>query len=72
MWNGPGGWPSLAGVNVKPFLEQVAIGKHVFLRVRDWWRREIHFLVDNRVFVDVPQVLLGLGSDAFAKGKRRA
>ena len=34
------GWPSLTGVQVKPFLDQPATGKRVFMRVCDWWRRE--------------------------------
>jgi len=61
-----GGWPSLTGVNVKPFLEQPASNERVFFRVCDWWRREGDLLVENWVFVDVPHVLLQLGVDIFA------
>jgi len=62
-----GGWPSLTGVNTKPFLEQPASGERVFMRVCDWWRREGDLLVENWVFVDVPHVLLQLGHDVFAE-----
>ena len=62
-----GGWPSLTGVNVKPFLEQGPTGERVFMRVCDWWRREGDLLVENWVFVDVPHVLLQMGFDVFAE-----
>ena len=58
-----GGWPSLTGVNVKPFLGQPPTHERVFMRVCDWWRRENKLLVENWVFVDVPHVLLQLGYD---------
>lgn len=58
-----GGWPSLTGISVKPFLGQDPTGKRVFMRVCDWWRREGDLLVENWVFVDVPHVLLQLGYD---------
>lgn len=58
-----GGWPSLTGVNVKPFLGKGPTNERVFMRVCDWWRREGDLLVENWVFVDVPHVLLGLGYD---------
>ncbi|MEO0487777.1 MAG: hypothetical protein AAF092_17905 [Pseudomonadota bacterium] len=62
-----GGWPSLTGVNVKPFLGQPATGERVFMRVCDWWRREGDLLVENWVFVDVPHVLLQLGRDVLGE-----
>jgi hypothetical protein len=49
-----GGWPSLTGVNVKPFLGQGHTQERVFMRVCDWWRRENDLLVENWVFVDIP------------------
>lgn len=58
-----GGWPSLTSVKVKPFLGQGPTNKRVFVRVRDWWRREDSLLVENWVFVDVPHGLLQLGFD---------
>ena len=56
-----GGWPSLTGIHVKPFLGQSPTNERVFMRVCDWWRRENELLVENWVFVDVPHVLLQLG-----------
>jgi len=58
-----GGWPSLTGINAKPFLGQGPSHERVFMRVCDWWRRESELLVENWVFVDVPHVLLQLGYD---------
>lgn len=58
-----GGWPSLTGVNVKPFLGQGPTNERVFFRVCDWWRREGDLLVENWIFVDVPHALLQMGYD---------
>lgn len=62
-----GGWPSLTGVNVKPFLGEGPTGERVFMRVCDWWRREGDLLVENWVFVDVPHVLLQMGREIFGE-----
>ncbi len=62
-----GGWPSLTGINVKPFLGQGPSHERVFMRVCDWWRREGDLLIENWVFVDVPHVLLQLGYDPLPK-----
>ena len=62
-----GGWPSLTGINVKPFLGQRPTNERVFMRVCDWWRRENASLVENWVFVDVPHALLQLGYDPLPK-----
>ena len=67
-----GGWPSVTGINVKPFLGQPASNERVFMRVCDWWRREGDLLVENWVFVDVPHLLLQLGFDVFAKNSELA
>ncbi len=61
-----GGWPSLTGVQIRPFLDQPATGKRLFMRVCDWWRRAGDRLVENWVFVDIPHVLLQLEVDVFA------
>ena len=60
-----GGWPSLNAVQIKPFLDQPAEGKRLFMRVCDWWRREDDLLLENWVFVDIPHVLLQMGYDVF-------
>ena len=67
-----GGWPSLTGVNVKPFLEQGPTNERVFFRVCDWWRREGDLLVENWIFVDVPHALLQMGYDVFGDTERKA
>ncbi len=67
-----GGWPSLNGVQVKPFLGQPAMGKQLFMRVCDWWRRDGDKLMENWVFVDIPHVLLQMGFDLFAQLARKA
>jgi len=63
-----GGWPSLNAVQAKPFLGQPNTGKRLFMRVCDWWRREVDLLIENWVFVDIPHVLLQLGVDLFDTG----
>lgn len=60
-----GGWPSLSGTSVKPFLGQPATGKMTFFRVCDWWRREGDLLMENWVFVDIPYAMLQFGVDVF-------
>ena len=62
-----GGWPSLTGIQVRPFLGQPAEGKRLFMRVCDWWRREGGLLTENWVFVDIPHVLLQMGRDLFGE-----
>ena len=40
------------------------------MRVCDWWRREGNVLVENWVFVDVPDLLLQIDYDLFSKIKK--
>ena len=60
-----GGWPSLSGTQIKPYLGQGATNEMLYMRVCDWWRREGDLLVENWVFVDIPHVLLQMGYDLF-------
>lgn len=60
------GWPSLLAVQAKPFLGQPSSGDALLMRVSDWWRRDGDLLVENWVFVDIPDVLLQMGVDLFA------
>lgn len=62
-----GGWPSLNCLQVKPFLDQQPTGERIYMRVCDWWRREGDLLVENWVFVDIPNVLLQLEYDVFSE-----
>lgn len=64
-----GGWPSLSGTSVKPFLGQPPTGKMTYFRVCDWWRREGDILMENWVFVDIPYAMLQFGVDVFAQGQ---
>ncbi len=59
------GWPSLMCVRKGPFLDQPATTDTLLMRVCDWWRREGDLLVENWVFVDIPDVLLQMGVDLF-------
>lgn len=59
------GWPSLMCVRKGPFLDQPATTDTLLMRVCDWWRREDDLLVENWVFVDIPDVLLQMGVDLF-------
>lgn len=60
-----GGWPSLTGIQRRPFLGQFAEGRRIFMRVCDWWRRKDELLVENWVFVDIPHALLQFKVDLF-------
>ena len=60
------GWPSLMCVQAAPFLGQPSKGDTLLMRVCDWWRRQGDLLVENWVFVDIPDVLLQMGVDLFA------
>jgi hypothetical protein len=60
-----GGWPSLMCVRRDTFLGQPSQGETLLMRVCDWWRREGDLLVENWVFVDIPDALLQMGVDLF-------
>lgn len=62
-----GGWPSLQGTHVKPYLGFEPTGVTTQFRVCDWWRRESDLLVENWVFVDIPHALLQWDYDLFAQ-----
>lgn len=64
-----GGWPSLSGTHVKPYLGQEPTNQMVMMRVCDWWCREGDLLVENWVFVNIPDLLQQLGYDLFAELK---
>jgi len=59
------GWPSLLCVRKDAFLDQPPSTDTLLMRVCDWWRREGDLLVENWVFVDIPDVLLQMGVDLF-------
>jgi hypothetical protein len=37
------------------------------MRVADWWRREGDLLRENWVMIDLPELLLQMGVDVFAR-----
>lgn len=65
-----GGWPSLTGIQVQPFLDQPPTKKRLYMRVCDWWRRQGDLLMENWVFVDIPDVLRQMGYDMFKNLER--
>lgn len=66
-----GGWPSLSGTQIAPFLGQPPSQKMLYMRVCDWWRRAGDKLIENWVFVDIPHVLLQIGVDLFPESAER-
>ncbi len=60
-----GGWPSHGGFMVNDWLGVKAAGQMFTVRVADIWRRQDDLLVENWVFVDIPDMLLQLGVDVF-------
>ena len=62
-----GGWPSVTGISVAPFLGHAPTGERVVMRVCAWWRREGDRLVEIWVFVDIPHLLLQFGRDVLGE-----
>ncbi len=62
-----GGWPSLQGTHTGPYLGFEPTGVTTRFRVCDWYRREGDLLVENWVFVDLPDALLQWGYDMMAE-----
>jgi hypothetical protein len=65
-----GGWPSLQGTHTGAYLGFEPTGVTTLFRVCDWYRREGDLLVENWVFVDIPDALLQWGYDVFEEIKR--
>ncbi|MEM6635405.1 MAG: ester cyclase [Pseudomonadota bacterium] len=71
-----GGWPSVRGTHLGPWLGMPATGTPVDMRVMDFYRIENGRIAENWVPLDVIHVALQLGVDLFARmhelqGKRR-
>jgi hypothetical protein len=62
-----GGWPSLQGTHTGAYLGFEPTGVTTLFRVCDWYRREGDLLVENWVFVDIPDALLQWGYDMMAE-----
>jgi len=60
------GWPSLLATGMrKPYLDVAPTGQDIKMRVCDWWRLEGEIIMENWVFVDIPDALRQLGVDVF-------
>jgi hypothetical protein len=62
-----GGWPSLQGTHTGKYLGFEPTGVTTLFRVCDWYRREGDLLVENWVFVDIPDALLQWGYDVIGE-----
>jgi len=63
------GWPSVRATHLGPYLGTPASGARVGMRVADWWRRSGDKLVQNWVFIDLPDLFLQMGVDLFARSR---
>jgi predicted ester cyclase len=62
------GWPSIRATHSGgDWLGLAPTGRAVTMRVMDFWRREDRQLVENWVMIDVPDLLLQMGIDVFAR-----
>lgn len=61
------GWPSVKATHKGDYLGVPATGKPIGMRVMDLWRREGDRLAENWIFIDLPELLLQMGEDVFAK-----
>lgn len=61
------GWPSLRASHLHSYMGVPASGKQISMRVADWWRREGDVLRENWVMIDIPELLLQMGVDVFAR-----
>jgi SnoaL-like polyketide cyclase len=61
------GWPSVHATHAGDYLGAPAIHGPIHMRVADWWRREGDTLRENWVMIDLPDLLLQMGVDLFAR-----
>jgi predicted ester cyclase len=62
------GWPSIHGThNGKELFGIPATGRKFTIRVMDWWRRDGDWLTENWIFIDIPELLMQLDYDLFAR-----
>lgn len=63
-----GGWGYLQATHTgNEFLGLPATGKHVAMRVMDFYRCDDHTICENWVPIDIPHLLLQLGVDVFGR-----
>jgi len=62
------GWPSITATHSGgDWLGLPATGRPVTMRVMDFWRRDGDRLAENWVMIDIPDLLLQMGIDMFAR-----
>ncbi len=61
------GWPSVRATHLSEYLGTAASGKRITMRVMDFWRRETDKLVQNWVFIDLPNLFLQFDVDLWAR-----
>ncbi|MCZ8130844.1 MAG: ester cyclase [Steroidobacteraceae bacterium] len=62
------GWPSIRATHSGgDFLGLAPTGRKITMRVMDFWRREGERLVENWVFIDLPDLLLQMGYDVLGR-----
>lgn len=61
------GWPSVHATHSGTYLGVPATHKPINMRVADWWRGEGDTLRENWVMIDIPELLLQMGVDLFAR-----
>ena len=61
------GWPSVRATHLGEYLGTPATGKRISMRVMDFWRRESNLLMQNWVFIDLPELFLQFEVDLFAR-----
>jgi predicted ester cyclase len=66
------GWPSVRATHSADYLGASVTHKPISMRVADWWFRDGDVLRENWVMIDLPELLLQMGVDLFARLKERA
>lgn len=67
------GWPSINGTHTgKELFGVPATGRKITIRVMDWWRREGPLLTENWIFIDIPELLMQMDYDLFARAHELA
>ena len=62
------GWPSITATHSGgDWLGLPPTGRRVTMRVMDFWRRDGDRLAENWVMIDIPDLLLQMGIDVFAR-----
>jgi predicted ester cyclase len=61
------GWPSVHATHKGDYLGVPATHQPISMRVADWWRREGETLRENWVMIDLPELMLQMGVDLFAR-----